>query len=169
MLLFLLCQSPGAIILNWAKVKVDLNHTTSPRQQADDWLVCHKALRGYYSGSITRRFFSLESNENLNLAELGAFESQRGCGLEGLILDIPVTALTNLSVSLLPYLPSGGSKTAWAGLRSGDYASSLYMYLTWSWFQTNTATVSSYKGLWQSGFARLPGQGQVLAHYNLHI
>jgi hypothetical protein len=47
MLLFLLCQSPGAIILNWAKVKVDLNHTTSPRQQADDWLVCHKPQRPY--------------------------------------------------------------------------------------------------------------------------
>lgn len=114
-------------------------------------------------------FFPLEAHENLRLAEMQQLESFKKSGIRYCpnevnsgLPHLHSCDCVNLSVSLLPYLPSGGSKAGRPGPPGGVRASSLYIYLTWSWFQTSTAAVSSYKGLWQSCLAWLPSPYQPL-------
>ena len=119
--------------------------------------------------------FSLESNENLSLAEIqspGAFQkSGMSIGLMELILDYPVdvhmTVLTFLSLCFLISPVEAARRQAQAG-RSG--LSLLFVHIfDLELVPDQYSHRSSYRGPWQSGFSRTSPLMPIADCYNLHI
>ena len=119
--------------------------------------------------------FSLESNENLSLAEIqspGAFQkSGMSIGLIELILDYPVdvhmTVLTFLSLCFL-ISPVEAARRPARAERSGS--SLLFVHIfDLELVSDQYSCRSSYKGPWQSGFSWTSPLMPIAGCYNLHI